>query len=381
MSLEPSPLMVIRADRQSFNFSSKNAITLSSASRVGVAGLVDQVLGEDRVGGHRDPVGVSLRGVDLDPFEAIADLLAEPLKPLGRAEGIPGEAQAEDVHPFAGPAADALQLFGRDVEGAAAGPPQGERERGLGEHRSHDGGLHHEGEREVPGEAHPQRSHPLAPHLPVKLSGQGSQPLGDGAGAIGGQDGELPAHAGGGDLLPRVEVGEGLSRHPEHVGHEHREAGVGHPTGEAGHLGDDCPAPRASPAPRDPCLADRWSARLPGVTTRTARNRPTASTLSCRGYQVLFRFLLLPGRRDQEVVVAVLGRSSGRAAVRALRELEERPDPGLRPEKRPVRRRWRQPGRTSSCRTRSSLAARRRARRRSEGAISTAARSPKSSRT
>src|SRR5437762_3550831 len=61
----------------------------------GVALFVDQVEGDDGVGGAREVVGIAGGGVELDGLEAIAELGAQALEALGRAEAVAGEAEAE----------------------------------------------------------------------------------------------------------------------------------------------------------------------------------------------------------------------------------------------------------------------------------------------
>src|SRR5439155_17340069 len=60
-----------------------------------LAGLVDEVVGEHRVGVGRVAVGVALRRVDLHADEAVAELVAQPLEALGRHDLVAGEAQAD----------------------------------------------------------------------------------------------------------------------------------------------------------------------------------------------------------------------------------------------------------------------------------------------
>ena len=77
-------------------------------------------------------VRVALRRVDLDPDEAVAELAAQRLEPLARAEPVAGEAQAEHVdalgrpllHPGEVGVGDAdvgLVLLGRPGTAATAG--------------------------------------------------------------------------------------------------------------------------------------------------------------------------------------------------------------------------------------------------------------------
>ena len=63
----------------------------------GVTGLVDEVLGEHRVGGARDAVRVALRRVDLDRDERVAELAPQRVEAGRRHRDVVGEAQTHEA--------------------------------------------------------------------------------------------------------------------------------------------------------------------------------------------------------------------------------------------------------------------------------------------
>src|SRR5664280_1593097 len=118
--------------------------------------LVDEVLGEHRVGNPAQPVGVARRGVDLDADKPVAELLAQPLEPLGRHETVTGEPQTECAdavvpHPFLDP----VQIGRADAQVALLGGGDGGRQAGLAENSSEDDLVDHHRQSETTGEAHP----------------------------------------------------------------------------------------------------------------------------------------------------------------------------------------------------------------------------------
>ena len=64
--------------------------------------LVDQVLGQDGVRLLRVAVGIARGRVDLHRDERVAELAAQGLEALFEAEGVVGEAQAEQARPRRG---------------------------------------------------------------------------------------------------------------------------------------------------------------------------------------------------------------------------------------------------------------------------------------
>src|SRR5674536_150447 len=101
--------------------------------------LVDEVLGEDRVSAPTQPVGVARRGVDLDAEKPVAELLPQPLEPLGRHETVTGKPQTEYAdaavpHPFLDP----VQIGRADAQVTLLGGGDGGRQAGLAENRSED---------------------------------------------------------------------------------------------------------------------------------------------------------------------------------------------------------------------------------------------------
>src|SRR5664280_351055 len=131
----------------------------------GMPRLVDEVLGEHRVGNPAQPVGVARRGVDLDADKPVAELLAQPLEPLGRHETVTGEPQTECAdavvpHPFLDP----VQIGRADAQVALLGGGDGGRQAGLAENSSEDDLVDHHRQSETTGEAHPTTPTPGPPH-------------------------------------------------------------------------------------------------------------------------------------------------------------------------------------------------------------------------
>src|SRR6185295_16915403 len=62
-----------------------------------VTRLVDEVLGEDRVRAPRDPVRISLGGVDLDRDERIAERPPQRVEPRLGHRGIVGEPETHET--------------------------------------------------------------------------------------------------------------------------------------------------------------------------------------------------------------------------------------------------------------------------------------------
>jgi hypothetical protein len=67
-----------------------------------VAFAIDKMVRQDAVRIARDTVRISWRGVNLHPFEAVAQFTAKNLEALRRAKRVTGEAQTEDLCPRAG---------------------------------------------------------------------------------------------------------------------------------------------------------------------------------------------------------------------------------------------------------------------------------------
>ena len=75
------------------------------------------------------PVPVSWGGIQLDPDEAIAELVAEQLEPLLRHQLVTGKTQAQDAQALVlGPRLDPGPVRRRDLDVRLAGGAESERE-------------------------------------------------------------------------------------------------------------------------------------------------------------------------------------------------------------------------------------------------------------
>ena len=147
----------------------------------GLARLVDQVLGEHRVGHRRVAARVALRGVDLDADEAVAERLAQVREPLGGHEAIVREPQPEDAelglggHPGLHPARSSSLRY----EAASRLLREAERQRRLRQDGRQHRRLRQHGQGEVAGEAHADDPHPGSAEALVLVASQGLRPLDD----------------------------------------------------------------------------------------------------------------------------------------------------------------------------------------------------------
>ena len=215
------------------SLSPKNASTRSSAARVGCPSLVDQILRHHRVREPLDPERVAGARVDLDGLEAGAELAAQRVETLARAEGIAREAHPEHRAAALHALLDFFEIAVREVQRRAMRAGDAEGKRGLREDGRHHGFVDHQRQREVPGQAHAERAHAGPAALRVRAPTERAQPLGDRARLAARQHRELAAHADARGLRQHVGDREGLPRRPEQMRQVDPEAGVGDARREA----------------------------------------------------------------------------------------------------------------------------------------------------
>ena len=86
--------------------------------------LVDELVGDHRVGGLLDAEGVPRRRVDLDRDEPVAELASQGLEAFRRHAPVHGEAEPEHAHAVGDPFLDPGEVVVADAErtGASACP-------------------------------------------------------------------------------------------------------------------------------------------------------------------------------------------------------------------------------------------------------------------
>ena len=145
-----------------------------------LAGLVDQVLGDDRVRVLHRGLRVGGAVVELDGHEPVAELVLQVLEPLARHELVALEAQAEHLEAVLVAALlDAVEVGAGAVDRAPRPLADGDGHRRLGEHRREQAVVGGHRQRVAAGEAHPDGPDARAAAALVLLLGQGPQPADD----------------------------------------------------------------------------------------------------------------------------------------------------------------------------------------------------------
>ena len=157
----------------------------------GVAGLVDEMLGQHRMRVLGDPVRVALGRVDLDADEAVAELTSERLEALLRHELVVREPKTEHVASCGRPRLHGCEVGGREPDRASSRLRHRDRERRLAQHGSDRRLVEHHPESEAAGEAHADRTDARSPTFGVHLLREHTQPQRDRRRLVGGERGEL----------------------------------------------------------------------------------------------------------------------------------------------------------------------------------------------
>jgi hypothetical protein len=180
----------------------------------GAPGLVDEVVGEHRVGRGRIPWALPGRRVDLDAHEGVAQLLAQPLEALAGTSLSPVK-RNPSTHRSGSAAQRAFTVArssGTRFRSRLWPAAQRERQRRLRQHRGGHHRVDHHRQGEAAGEAHAHHPHAGAAAALVLVAGERPGPDGGRRGRCGGPGGELLRDARPPDGLGDVAGGRLLAR-------------------------------------------------------------------------------------------------------------------------------------------------------------------------
>ncbi len=140
--------------------------------------FVDEILRDDAMRHLRNTRWISPGGIDLDPFESIAQFLPQAFESFGRTKRIVGKAEPENLAaPILHSVANHFEILVRNMQSAFSFRAKGKGQRRLGQDRRHDRLVDHQGEPEISSQTHADTSDAGATALFVGLARQRPQPF------------------------------------------------------------------------------------------------------------------------------------------------------------------------------------------------------------